>query len=189
MTQRLLVIGNGMAAMQLVESLLQRAPQRYAITVIGREPHGNYNRVLLSPVLAGEMRFSETLIHATSWYQQHGVTLLAGETVQQVNLAARTVLTDQRQLGWDRLVFATGSQPRLPVIPGIDRPQVSGFRCISDVERLLAGHGPVAVLGGGFLGIEAAAALRAQGREVTLIHHKGWLLDRQLDARAGELLL
>ncbi|MDH2065672.1 nitrite reductase large subunit NirB [Pantoea sp. GD03673] len=189
MRQRLLVIGNGMAGMQMVESLLQRAPLRYAITVIGREPHGNYNRVLLSPVLAGETAFSDTLIHDRDWYQRQGVTLLTGETVQQVDLAARTVQTDQRQLGWDRLVFATGSQPRLPAIPGIDAPHVLGFRSIADVNQLLAGQGPVVVLGGGFLGIEAAAALRARGRTVTLVHHKPWLLDRQLDAKAGELLL
>ncbi|QCA04642.1 nitrite reductase large subunit NirB [Pantoea vagans] len=189
MRQRLLVIGNGMAGMQMVESLLQLAPLRYAITVIGREPHGNYNRVLLSPVLAGEKSFSDTLIHDRDWYQRHGVTLLNGETVQQVDLAARTVQTDQRQLDWDRLVFATGSQPRLPAIPGIDAECVMGFRSIADVRRLLAGQGPVVILGGGFLGIEAAAALRARGREVTLVHHKPWLLDRQLDAKAGELLL
>lgn len=189
MKQRLLVIGNGMAGMQMVESLLQLAPQRYAITVIGREPHGNYNRVLLSPVLAGEKSFTDTLIHDRDWYQRHGVTLLTGETVQQVDLAARMVQTDQRQLGWNRLVFATGSQPRLPAIPGINAECVMGFRSIADVRRLLAGQGPVVVLGGGFLGIEAAAALRARGREVTLVHHKPWLLDRQLDAKAGELLL
>ena len=107
----------------------------------------------------------------------------------QVDLAARTVQTDQRQLGWDRLVFATGSQPRLPAIPGINADCVLGFRSIADVRQLLACQGPVVVLGGGFLGIEAAAALCARGREVTLVHHKPWLLDRQLDAKAGELLL
>jgi len=103
MKQRLLVIGNGMAGMQMVESLLQRAPQRFAITVIGREPHGNYNRVLLSPVLAGETPFSETLIHDRDWYERHGVTLLSGETVLQVDLSARTVQTDIASwagIGW-----------------------------------------------------------------------------------------
>ncbi|WP_312546565.1 FAD-dependent oxidoreductase, partial [Pantoea eucalypti] len=138
MRQRLLVIGNGMAGMQMVESLLQRAPQRYAITVIGREPHGNYNRVLLSPVLAGEKSFSDTLIHDQAWYQRHGVTLLNGETVLQVDLAARTVQTDRRQLSWDQLVFATGSQPRLPAIPGIDADCIQVFRSIADVRQLLA---------------------------------------------------
>jgi len=188
MKQRLLVVGNGMAGMRMVECLLRLAPDRYAITVIGREPHGNYNRVLLSPVLAGETSFEETLIHTPAWYQQQGVTLLAGETVQRVDLAARRLETDRRALQWDRLVFATGSRPRLPAIPGVDRPQVCGFRTRADVDALLAGKGPVVVLGGGFLGIEAAAALCARGREVTLLHPKRWLLDRQLDAQAGALL-
>ncbi|WP_048785305.1 FAD-dependent oxidoreductase, partial [Pantoea vagans] len=89
MTQRLLVVGNGMAGMRMVESLLRLAPDRYAITVIGREPHGNYNRVMLSPVLAGERPFEETLIHTQAWYQQHGVTLLAGETALKLDLATR----------------------------------------------------------------------------------------------------
>ena len=185
MRQRLLVIGNGMAGMQMVERLVQRAPQRFAITVIGREPHGNYNRVLLSPVLAGEMVFDETLIHDPDWYQRHGVTLLSGETVLQIDLAARTLQTSQRELGWDRLVFATGSRPRRPAIPGIDGDNVVTFRSIADVRQMLAAEGPVVVLGGGYLGIEAAAALRARGRAVTLVHHKPWLLDRQLDAQAG----
>ena len=188
MRQRLVVIGNGMAAMRMVEHLLQLAPQRYAITVIGREPHGSYNRVLLSPVLAGEKRFEETLLYPHDWYARHGVTLLAGETVLRVDLAARALDTDRRALAWDRLVFATGARPRLPAVPGIDRPQVAGFRSKADVDALLAGAGPVVVVGGGFLGIEAAAALRAQGRDVTLLHHKPWLLDRQLDAHAGALL-
>ncbi|WP_313121441.1 NAD(P)/FAD-dependent oxidoreductase, partial [Pantoea septica] len=130
-----------------------------------------------------------TLIHTQAWYQQHGVTLLAGETALKLDLATRRLETDRRELSWDRLVFATGSRPRLPAIAGVDRPQVFGFRSKADVDALLAGTGPVVVLGGGFLGIEAAAALRAQGREVTLLHHKSWLLDRQLDAQAGALLL
>ncbi len=188
MKQRLLVIGNGMAGMRMVETLLQRAPQRYAITVIGREPHGNYNRVLLSPVLAGEKAFADTLIHDLDWYRDNGVTLLAGETVVHVDLSARCVVTCQRQLHWDRLVFATGSQPRMPDIPGIRHSHVSGLRNLQDVTTLQAGKGPVVVLGGGFLGIETAAALNKQGRDVTLVHHKPWLLDRQLDARAGDLL-
>ncbi|RPD98427.1 nitrite reductase small subunit NirD [Candidatus Pantoea deserta] len=188
MKQRLLVVGNGMAGMRLVESLLRLAPDRYAITVIGREPQGNYNRVLLSPVLAGEKRFEETLIPTHDGYARHGVTLWEGESVRRVDLAPRLLHTDRRTLAWDRLVFACGSRPRLPAIAGIDRPQVVSFRTKQDVDALLAGSGAVVVLGGGFLGIEAAAALCARGRDVTLLHAKAWLLDRQLDAQAGALL-
>ncbi|MFR0655840.1 nitrite reductase large subunit NirB [Pantoea sp. SIMBA_079] len=189
MRQRLLVAGNGMAGMHMVETLLQLAPMRYDITVIGREPHGNYNRVLLSPLLAGETTVEQTLIHDPDWYHRHGITLRVGETVEQVNIAERTLRTDQRLLHWDRLVLATGSQPCRPSVPGSDLPHVSTFRTLQDVNTLLAGHGPVVVVGGGYLGIEAAAGLQAQGRQVTLIHRQSRLLDRQLDIRAGELLL
>ncbi|WP_210080798.1 nitrite reductase large subunit NirB [Pantoea endophytica] len=188
MVQRLVVIGNGMAAMRMVETLLQRAPGRYAITVIGREPHGNYNRVLLSPVLAGEKAFADTVIHEPAWYAAHQVQLLMGEEALQVDIPTRTVLTDQRTLHWDKLVFACGSRPRMPDLPGIHRPQVQGFRTVRDVEAMLAQQGPVVVLGGGLIGVEAAAALRQRGRDVTLLHHRPWLLDRQLDAKAGALL-
>ncbi|WP_072214978.1 nitrite reductase large subunit NirB [Type-D symbiont of Plautia stali] len=188
MVQQLVVIGNGMAAMRMVETLLQRAPGRYAITVIGREAQGNYNRVMLSPVLSGEKAFLDTLIHAPDWYITHQVQLLMGETALQVDLKAQRVFTDQRTLHWDKLVFACGSRPRMPDLPGVERPQVLGFRTLRDVETMLAQQGPVVVLGGGLIGVEAAAALRLRGRDVTLLHHRPWLLDRQLDQQAGTLL-
>ncbi len=189
MTQQLVVIGNGMAAMRMVETLLQRAPGRYAITVIGREAQGNYNRVLLSPVLSGEKVFADTLIHTPEWYVAHDVQLLMGEEALQVDLTARTVFTDQRTLHWDKLVFACGSQPRMPDLPGVESPQVLGLRTLRDVDTMLAQDGPVVVLGGGLIGVEAAAALRLRGRDVTLLHHRPWLLDRQLDQQAGALLI
>ncbi|MDF7647844.1 nitrite reductase small subunit NirD [Pantoea sp. Acro-805] len=188
MVQRLVVIGNGMAAMRMVETLLQRAPGCYAITVIGREAQGNYNRVMLSPVLSGEKAFADTLLHTPEWYVAHQVQLLMGEEARQVDLNARTVCTDRRTLHWDKLVFACGSQPRMPEMPGIERPQVLGFRTLRDVDAMLAQSGPVVVLGGGLIGVEAAAALRLRGRDVTLLHHRPWLLERQLDQQAGELL-
>ena len=187
MTQQLVVIGNGMAAMRMVETLLQRAPGRYAITVIGREAQGNYNRVMLSPVLSGEKAFADTLIHTPEWYVAHDVQLLMGEEALQVDLIARTVFTDQRTLHWDQLVFACGSQPRMPDLPGVEHPQVLGFRTLRDVDTMLAQDGPVVVLGGGLIGVEAAAALRLRGRDVTLLHHRPWPFDRQLDQQAGAL--
>ncbi len=160
MRQRLLVAGNGMAGMHMVETLLQLAPMRYAITVIGDEPEHAYNRIQLSPVLGGENTVEQTLIHDPDWYHRHGITLRVGETVEQVNIAERTLRTDQRPLRWDRLVFATGSQPCRPSVPGSDPPHVFTFRTLQDVNTLLAGHGPVVVVGGGYLGIEAAAGLQ-----------------------------
>lgn len=189
MAEHLVVVGNGMAAMRMVETLWQLAPDRYRITVIGRESQGNYNRILLSPVLGGEKRFAETVLHSPEWYQQRGVALLMGEEVQSLDIARNRVITDRRTLHWDQLVLATGSDPMMPPIPGIELPHVSGFRRLADVERMLSVNGPVVVLGGGVLGIEAAAALRLQGREVTLLHRNGWLMDRQLDARAAGLLM
>ena len=188
MPEHLVVIGNGMAGMRMVETLLQLAPERYRITVIGSEAQGNYNRIQLSPVLSGEKAFQETLIHAPYWYQQQGITLLAGEKVLAVDVAQKSLTTQRRSLRWDRLVFATGADPLMPAIPGIDQPHVGGFRTLRDVKRMLALKGPVVVLGGGLLGIEAAAALRLRGHEVTLVHRHGWLLDRQLDETAAGLL-
>ncbi|MFS2223777.1 nitrite reductase large subunit NirB [Pantoea sp. B65] len=189
MVEHLLVVGNGMAGMRMVETLLQLAPERYRITVIGREALGNYNRIMLSPVLSGEKPFAATLLHTPQWYADHGVTLLMGEAVQSVDIARRQLVTTRRRLHWQRLVFATGSTPLMPSIAGINAPHVSGFRTQADVEQILSSHGPVVVLGGGVLGIEAAAALRLRGREVALVHRQPWLLDRQLDAQAGTLLL
>lgn len=188
MAEHLVVIGNGMAGMRMVETLWQLAPGRYRITVVGREPLGNYNRIQLSSVLSGEKTFAETVSHGPEWYQQRNIRFLPGEEVLSLDIAAKTITTALRTLHWDRLVFATGSRPAIPAIPGCDLPHVSGFRTLADVNGMLAGRGPVVVLGGGLLGIEAAAALRQRGRDVTLIHRHGWLMDRQLDPQAGALL-
>ncbi|BCQ37311.1 nitrite reductase (plasmid) [Erwinia rhapontici] len=188
MAEHLVVIGNGMAGMRMVETLCQLVPGRYRITVIGREPLGNYNRIMLSPVLGGEKAFEETLLHTPDWYHQHGITLYSGETVTSLDSHRQTLTTGQRTLKWDQLVLATGSLPVFPEIPGIRLPHVQGFRTLADVEQMLNSTGPVVVLGGGLLGIEAAAALRLRGRAVTLIHRNSWLMDRQLDPETGGLL-
>ncbi|CCJ74225.1 Nitrite reductase [NAD(P)H] large subunit [Cronobacter condimenti 1330] len=188
MAQRLVIIGNGMAAVRLVEQLLARAPARFAITLIGDEPQPAYNRILLSPVLAGEKPAAQTQLHDESWYSRYGVTLLTGERAQAVDLIARTVTTATRTLGWDELVFATGSTPFIPPIEGSALGHVHAFRTLADVDAILATPGPTVVLGGGLLGVEAAAALARQGADVTLIHRHPWLMEQQLDAQAGALL-
>ena len=188
MTLRLLIIGNGMAATRLVEKLSESAADRYAITMIGDEPGHAYNRIQLSPVLGAEKAFSDTVLHDAQWYKARGIRVLTGETVTQVDLSARRVITTQRELTWDELVFATGSTPFIPPVPGHDLPHVHGFRRISDVQAILAGRGPVVVLGGGVLGVEAAAALRCHGDNVTLVNRGEWLMEQQLDAQAGGLL-
>jgi len=189
---QLVVIGNGMAGMRTVEELLQLAPDKYDITVIGREPHGNYNRIMLSPVLAGEKAFEDIVIHPLSWYAERGITLLAGHTVTAVDRVQRRVTTDQgNDVSYDRLLLATGSLPFMVPLPGHDHPDVISFRDIADVRRMLAPTSVparVAVLGGGLLGLEAANGLVKQGMKVTVVNDAAYLLNRQLDEEASKLL-
>ncbi|MBM6634843.1 nitrite reductase small subunit NirD [Leclercia adecarboxylata] len=185
---RLVIIGNGLAATRLIESLTDRAPGRYAITVIGDEQMPAYNRIQLSPVLGGEKEAAAIRLHDEAWYQQRGVTVLSGERVLAVECAARMLRTDKRLMGWDELVFATGSQPFVPPIPGSGLPHVFTFRTLDDVNAILTTPGPAVVLGGGVLGVEAAAALQRHGDNVTLVHRGPWLMEQQLDQQAGLLL-
>lgn len=189
---QLVVIGNGMAGMRTVEELLQLAPDKYEITVIGREPHGNYNRVMLSPVLAGEKRFEDIVIHPLSWYEARGIRLLAGHTVTTVDRVRRRVVTDLgADLAYDRLLLATGSVPFIIPLPGHDHADVVSFRDIADVHRLLGAaeaRPRVAVIGGGLLGLEAANGLARQGVDVTVVNDAAYLLNRQLDEEASALL-
>lgn len=192
MKRNLVVIGNGMAGIRTVEELLALAPEKYAITVISSEPVAAYNRIMLSPVLAGEKCFDDIVTHSLDWYVAHGVTLLAGCTVTEVDRAARRLrLDDGRELPYDRLVLATGSVPFVIPVPGHQHPDVVTFRDIHDVERLLSAcrdKRRVAVIGGGLLGLEAANGLLRQGMEVTVIHDAPYLLNRQLDVEAASLL-
>ena len=189
---RLVVVGNGMAGMRAVEELLKLAPGKYDITVVGREPHGNYNRIMLSPVLAGEKAFEDILLHPREWYAAQGIELIAGQTVVDVDRARRLVSTDQGlSLPYDRLLLATGSVPFIIPVPGHQHPGVISFRDIQDVERMLSetrAKKRVAVIGGGLLGLEAANGLLKRGVEVTVIHDTPCLLNRQLDTEAAQLL-
>jgi len=185
---RLVIIGNGMAATRLIESLTERAPGRFAITVIGEEAEPAYNRIQLSPVLGGEKQAAATRFHDDAWYQARGVTVMTGERVTAVDLAAREIRTEQRCMSWDELVFATGSQPFIPPVTGCDGANVFTFRTLSDVHAILAATGPVVVLGGGVLGVEAAAALRQSCDNVTIVHRGPWLMEQQLDPKTGALL-
>ncbi len=190
--QRLVVVGNGMAGMRTVEELLKRAPDRHQITVFGAEPHGNYNRILLSPVLAGEKTLADIVTHAPEWYARNGIELIAGDPVIDINRAQRTVTSrGGRTVHYDKLLLATGSTPFIPPMPGATLPGVVGFRTIEDVELMLKAaqhHGQAVVIGGGVLGLEAACALRKQGMKVTVIHRTSRLMERQLDETAAGLL-
>ena len=189
---KLVCIGNGMAGMRTVEELLAIAPDTYDITVFGAEPHPNYNRILLSPVLAGEQTLQDIVINDYAWYAEHGITLHAGKEIVAIDRRRRTVTaTDGTVAAYDRLLLATGSVPfRLP-IPGIDAPGVLTYRDIADTNGMIdaaAKYSKAVVIGGGLLGLEAANGLKLRGMDVTVVHLAEWLMERQLDRSAGHLL-
>ncbi|ELV2833479.1 nitrite reductase large subunit NirB [Enterobacter cloacae] len=185
---RLVIIGNGMAATRLIASLTGRAPGRFAITVLGEEPEHAYNRIQLSPVLGGEKRPEQIRLQDDDWYRERGVTVLRGQMVLAVDVAKREIRTAQTTLAWDELVFATGSIPFVPPIPGGDAPHVFTFRRLEDTRAIAQIPGPAVVLGGGVLGVETAAALAQTCDNVTLVHRGPWLMEQQLDRQAGLLL-
>jgi NAD(P)H-dependent nitrite reductase large subunit/NAD(P)H-dependent nitrite reductase small subunit len=190
--RKLVVVGNGMAGMKVVEDLLERAPGVYDITVIGAEPHGNYNRVLLSPVLAGEKQFDDIVLHPLNWYLEKGVELHVGDPAVQVDRVRRLVRTcSGREHVYDRLLLATGSNPIVLPVPGSDLEGVVTFRDLQDVNAMLAiakSHRHAVVIGGGLLGLEAANGLARQGMHVTVVHLCESLMERQLDSSAAQLL-
>jgi nitrite reductase (NADH) large subunit len=190
--ERLVVVGNGMAGMRTVEELLAKEPDRYDITVFGAEPLPNYNRIMLSPVLAGEKTFDQIVLNSRAWYEENNITLLTGEPVESVDRAAKTVTSmNGRVVGYDKLLLATGSMPFIIPVPGSTLPGVIGFRDLADVDAMLAAAakgGRAVVIGGGLLGLEAANGLRVKGMDVTVIHLMPTLMERQLDPSAGTLL-
>ena len=192
MSESLIVIGNGMAAARFVDELAQRALGRYAVAVIGEEPRLAYNRVLLSALLADEVDFDDIELKPARWWRDRGVTLRYGERATQVDPAARNVtLAGGTQLAFSKLVFATGSQPIKPDIPGMDLPGVLTFRDVDDVNAIAATKAAgarVVVIGGGLLGLEAAYGLAKAGARLTLLHLMDRLMERQLDQRAALML-
>ncbi len=190
--QRLVVVGNGMAGIRTVEELLKLAPDKYAITVFGAEPHPNYNRILLSPVLTGDKQFNDIVLNDDAWYAANGITLHKGKIVVEVNRKQKYVkAADGTVTHYDRLLIATGSNPFLLPVPGKDLPGVIGFRDLRDVEAMLAAareYRHAVVIGGGLLGLEAANGLLKQGMKVTVVHLPEVLMERQLDAPAAKML-
>ena len=193
---KLVLIGNGMAGVRTLEELLKLAPDLYDINVFGAEPHPNYNRILLSPVLAGEQTLDQIVLNDWDWYRTHGITLHAGFAVHAIDRAARAVHAtgaDGRQLAarYDRLIIATGSNPFMLPVPGRELPGVLAYRDIADTQAMIdaaACHRNAVVIGGGLLGLEAANGLMKRGMDVTVVHVGPWLMERQLDAVAGRML-
>ena len=189
---KLVMVGNGMAGVRTLEELLKIAPDLYDITVFGAEPHPNYNRILLSPVLAGEQTIDEIILNSWEWYAENRITLHAGKKVTAVDRVARVVRAeDGTEAPYDRLLLCTGSNPFILPIPGNDLKGVIAYRDIADTHTMIETartHRHAVVIGGGLLGLEAANGLMRRGMDVTVVHVAGWLMERQLDDVAGGLL-
>jgi nitrite reductase (NADH) large subunit len=190
--QKLVVVGNGMAGIRALEELLKIAPDLYDVTVFGAEPHPNYNRILLSPVLAGEQTIDEIILNPLSWYAEQGITLYTGKKVAKVDRTRRIVIAeDGTEAPYDRLLLATGSNPFILPVPGKELQGVITYRDIADTEAMIEAaksYKKAVVIGGGLLGLEAANGLMLRGMEVTVVHIMPWLMERQLDDTAGRLL-
>ena len=194
MKPKLVLVGNGMAGGRLLEEIISVAPDLYDITVFGNEPYGNYNRIMLSPLLAGDKALDDIVINSRQWYRDHDITLYAGadKAVAKIDRTARQVISeDGTTADYDRLVIATGSSPFMLPIPGVELDGVLGFRDIADVERMIAATQiakSAVVIGAGLLGLEAAMGLLSRGMSVTVVHSNEVPLNRQLDREAGEML-
>uniref|UniRef100_UPI00286E696A FAD-dependent oxidoreductase n=1 Tax=Novosphingobium sp. TaxID=1874826 RepID=UPI00286E696A len=190
--ERLVVIGNGMAGCRAVEEILARDPARYSVTIFGAEPRVNYNRIMLSPVLAGEKAFEDIIINGDDWYAENGITLVSGDPVVSIDRTSQVVIAQSgRTEAYDRLLIATGSDPFIIPVPGKDLAGVVTFRDLDDVDRMLTAAekgGSAVVIGGGLLGLEAAHGLSLRGMTVSVIHLMPTLMERQLDEAAGFLL-
>lgn len=200
--EHLVVVGNGMAGCRAVEELLARDAGRYRVTIFGAEPHVNYNRIMLSPVLAGEKTFDQIVINPRAWYDDNGIELITSDPVTAIDRAAKKVTAlSGRTVAYDRLLIATGSDPFIIPVPGKDLPGVIAFRDMKDVDTMLAAaqagkaaspgdeaSNSAVVIGGGLLGLEAAHGLSLRGMKVTVIHLMPTLMERQLDEAAGWLL-
>ncbi|QEE35400.1 NAD(P)/FAD-dependent oxidoreductase [Octadecabacter sp. SW4] len=190
MTQKLVVIGAGMASGRVLEHLFD-AGADYEVTLFNAEARGNYNRIMLSPVLSGEKSYDDIVTHDADWYENHGVTCRFGEHVTAIDRSAKTVTGENGTVPYDKLLIATGSAPFIIPVQGKDLPGVITYRDLDDTNAMIAAAakgGKAVVIGGGLLGLEAAAGLTERGMEVTVLHLMGHLMERQLDESAGFLL-
>ncbi|WP_332697984.1 nitrite reductase large subunit NirB [Halalkalibacter lacteus] len=190
--QKLVLIGNGMAGINCIEEIIKTDPNMYDITVFGSEPHYNYNRIMLSTVLQGDTKVEDITLHNRSWYEEHHIQLHTGETVVEVDTDKKVVRTDQfKEVSYDKLIFATGSNPFVLPIPGADKEGVVSFRTIEDCEKMITlskGYKKAVVIGGGLLGLEAARGLLNLGMKVDVVHIAEYVMERQLDQAAANML-
>lgn len=189
---RLVLVGNGLAGMRMLEDLLEMAPDLYDIEVFGAEPHGNYNRILLSPVLSGDKSLHDIILHDAAWYQERHIRFHAGDSIVRIDRHRHQVVAASGYTTtYNRLVLATGSEPIMIPLEGINLEGVTAFRNLGDMNTMLTAakqYTNAVVIGGGLLGLEAAHGLSRQGMKVTVIHLMDRLMDRQLDQEAANML-
>ncbi len=189
---KLVLVGNGLAGMRCLEDLLDMAPDRYDVTVIGEEPWGNYNRIMLSPVLSGDKTIDDIMLHPLAWYSDKNIRFIAGDPAVKIDRPRKQVYTEKGlMVDYDRLILATGSKPFVPPISGADLKGVISFRDIYDVNTMLdycKDKKNAVVIGGGLLGLEAAYGLKQRGMNVTVLHLMDRIMERQLDSRASSML-
>ncbi|ENU24257.1 nitrite reductase [NAD(P)H], large subunit [Acinetobacter proteolyticus] len=189
---KLVLIGNGLAGMRCLEDLLDMAPDRYDVTVIGEEPWGNYNRIMLSPVLSGEKTIDDIMLHPHAWYSDKGIQFIADDPAIKIDRTRKVVHTEKGEsVDYDRLIIATGSSPFIPPVQGVDLKGVISFRDIYDVNTMIKyceTKKNAVVIGGGLLGLEAAYGLKQRGMNVTVLHLMDRIMERQLDGRASRML-
>ncbi len=190
--KKLVMIGNGMAGVRTIEEILEANPDMFDITIFGAEKHPNYNRILLSPVLAGDMAIEDIILNDEQWYADNGITLHMGKQIREIQRGYKKVVAeDGTEAEYDNLIIATGSNPFMIPIPGADKEGIISFRNIEDCEIMFEAakkYKTAAVIGGGLLGLEAAKGLVSLGMDVTVIHDQPTLMNMQLDQIAGDML-
>lgn len=190
--KKLVLIGNGMAGVRAIEHLLKLSPDSYDITIFGAEPHPNYNRIMLSSVLAGGADMQEIVINDWDWYKENNITLHTGHKVTKIDTDRKKVISHQGiEVDYDSIIVATGSNPFMLPLPGADKEGVIAFRDIHDCEVMIDAskkYKKAVVIGGGLLGLEAARGLLHLGMEVNVVHIHSYLMERQLDEAASKML-
>lgn len=192
MKQKLVMIGNGMAGLRTIEEILERLDSQFDITIIGKEPYPNYNRIMLSNILQKKMTLEDIIMNSYKWYEEHDIMLITDDPVQKVDRDNKVLTTSKGvTVDYDICIFATGSKAFVLPIKGFDFPSVIGWRTIDDTNKMIEiakTKKHAVVIGGGLLGLECARGLLDQGMEVTVLHLADWLMEMQLDHKAGEML-
>jgi nitrite reductase (NADH) large subunit len=190
--KKLVMIGNGMAGVRTIEEIIKLAPTHFDITIFGNEPHPNYNRIQLSYVLQGEKSLQDIIMNDWNWYRENKITLYTNEAIKSIDITNKQVISEQgRVVAYDELIIATGSSSFILPVPGADKQGVIGFRDIQDCEMMIKSakqYKKAVVIGGGLLGLEAAKGLLNLGMEVDVVHLMPYLMERQLDAEASQML-